>query len=52
MFGAVNTAPGFTAQSLVMNGASDLMVEIFGEAALRHLLEQSPLPRLSLFYMR
>jgi enamine deaminase RidA (YjgF/YER057c/UK114 family) len=29
--GFVNSAPGFTAQPAVMNGASDLMVEIFGE---------------------
>jgi enamine deaminase RidA (YjgF/YER057c/UK114 family) len=32
MLGAVNSAAGFTAQSFVMNGCSDLMVEIFGEA--------------------
>lgn len=29
--GAVNTAPGFTAQSYVLNGCSDLLVEVFGE---------------------
>ena len=28
----VNSAPGFTAQPAVANGASDFMVEIFGEA--------------------
>jgi len=28
----VNSAPGFTEQPKVANGASDLMVEIFGEA--------------------
>ncbi len=32
----VNSAPGFTAQPKVANGASDLMVEIFGEAG-RHV---------------
>ncbi len=31
----VNSAPGFTAQPKVANGASDLMVEIFGDAG-RH----------------
>jgi enamine deaminase RidA (YjgF/YER057c/UK114 family) len=30
--GFVNSAPGFTRQPWVMNGASDLLVEIFGEA--------------------
>lgn len=29
--GWVNSAPGFTRQSFVINGASDLLVEIFGE---------------------
>ena len=33
--GWVNSAPGFTRQSLVMNGASDLLVQAFGEAG-RH----------------
>jgi enamine deaminase RidA (YjgF/YER057c/UK114 family) len=33
--GWVNSAPGFTRQPWVMNGASDLLVEIFGEAG-RH----------------
>ncbi len=32
----VNSAPGFTDQPKVANGASDLMVEIFGEAG-RHV---------------
>lgn len=31
-FGVVNSAPGFTEQSKVMNGFSDCMVEVFGEA--------------------
>ena len=31
----VNSAPGFTRQPFVVNGASDLLVEIFGEAG-RH----------------
>lgn len=31
MTGAVNSAPDFTGQSVVINGASDLMVEVFGE---------------------
>lgn len=30
--GWVNSAPGFTRQPWVINGASDLLVEIFGEA--------------------
>jgi enamine deaminase RidA (YjgF/YER057c/UK114 family) len=29
--GYVNSAPGFTDQAKVMNGASDLLVQIFGE---------------------
>ncbi len=29
--GFINSAPGFSAQANVMNGASDLMVEVFGE---------------------
>ena len=33
--GFVNSAPGFTRQPWVMNGASDVLVEIFGEAG-RH----------------
>jgi enamine deaminase RidA (YjgF/YER057c/UK114 family) len=33
--GYVNSAPDFTAQSQVMNGASDVFLEIFGEAG-RH----------------
>jgi enamine deaminase RidA (YjgF/YER057c/UK114 family) len=33
--GYVNSAPDFTAQSQVINGASDLFVQIFGEAG-RH----------------
>jgi enamine deaminase RidA (YjgF/YER057c/UK114 family) len=33
--GFVNSAPGYTRQPWVMNGASDLFVEVFGEAG-RH----------------
>lgn len=29
--GFITSAPGFTGQAAVMNGASDLMVEVFGE---------------------
>ena len=32
VFGVVNSGPGFTEQSKVMNGFSDCMFEIFGEA--------------------
>ncbi|MGI6344916.1 MAG: RidA family protein [Bacillota bacterium] len=35
VLGFVNSAPDFTQQPKVMNGASDLLVEIFGEAG-RH----------------
>ena len=35
VFGAVNSAPGFNRQPQVVNGASDLLVEVFGEAG-RH----------------
>lgn len=35
LVGWVNSAPGFTRQPWVINGASDLLVEIFGEAG-RH----------------
>ncbi len=31
LFGLVNSAPDFVQQAQVMNGASDLMVEIFGD---------------------
>lgn len=32
LFGLINAVPGFTALPQVMNGASDLMVSLFGEA--------------------
>ncbi|HKZ79476.1 MAG TPA: RidA family protein [Pyrinomonadaceae bacterium] len=32
VFGVVNSAPGFVEQSKVLNGFSDCMLEIFGEA--------------------
>jgi enamine deaminase RidA (YjgF/YER057c/UK114 family) len=32
LVGWVNSAPGFTRQSWVINGASDLLIEIFGDA--------------------
>ena len=32
LFGLINAVPGFTALPQVMNGASDLMVALFGEA--------------------
>ena len=32
LFGAVNSAPDFIDQSTVLNGCSDLLVQIFGEA--------------------
>ena len=32
VFGVINSAPGFTEQSKVMNGFSDCMLEVFGEA--------------------
>jgi len=35
LVGFVNSAPGFTRQPWVINGASDLLVEVFGEAG-RH----------------
>jgi enamine deaminase RidA (YjgF/YER057c/UK114 family) len=31
LFGLVNSAPGFNQQPRVINGASDLLVEVFGE---------------------
>ncbi len=31
LFGLINSAPGFTDLPQVMNGASDLMVEVFGD---------------------
>jgi enamine deaminase RidA (YjgF/YER057c/UK114 family) len=34
--GFVNAVPGFTDHPAVINGASDLLVEIFGEAAGKH----------------
>jgi enamine deaminase RidA (YjgF/YER057c/UK114 family) len=31
LLGFVNSAPGFTQQHVVMNGASDLLISLFGE---------------------
>lgn len=31
LFGLINVAPGFTDVPAVLNGASDLMIEVFGE---------------------
>jgi enamine deaminase RidA (YjgF/YER057c/UK114 family) len=31
LLGFVNSAPGFTQQHIVMNGASDLLISLFGE---------------------
>ena len=45
--GFVNSAPGFTEQHLVINGASDLMVEVFGEAG-RHARAAVGVPALPL----
>lgn len=36
VLGMVNSAPGFTDQPKVINGFSDLMVEVFGEAMGKH----------------
>ncbi|MGH2371727.1 MAG: RidA family protein, partial [Chloroflexota bacterium] len=36
VLGMVNSAPGFGEQPKVINGFSDLMVEVFGEAAGKH----------------
>ena len=36
VLGMVNSAPGFTDQPKVINGFSDLMVEVFGEATGKH----------------
>jgi enamine deaminase RidA (YjgF/YER057c/UK114 family) len=36
VLGMVNSAPGFTDQPKVINGCSDLMVEIFGEVIGKH----------------
>ena len=43
--GFVNSAPGFTEQHLVINGASDLMVEVFGDAG-RHARAAVGVPAL------
>ncbi|MCZ6840430.1 MAG: RidA family protein, partial [Alphaproteobacteria bacterium] len=36
VFGMVNTAPGFDQQPLVINGFSELIIEIFGPEIGRH----------------
>ena len=36
VLGMVNSAPGFTDQPKVLNGFSDLMVEVFGDAIGKH----------------
>ncbi|MTJ79763.1 MAG: RidA family protein [Telmatospirillum sp.] len=45
--GFVNCAPGFTDQPKVVNGASDLMVEVFGDAG-RHARSAVGAPALPL----
>lgn len=46
--GFVNSTPDFTDQPKVVNGASDLMVEVFGEAAGRHTRAAVSAPALPL----
>ena len=36
VFGMVNSAPGYTEQHLVINGFSDLIIDVFGPDAGRH----------------
>ncbi len=36
VFGMVTSAPGYSEQHLVLNGFSDLVIEIFGESVGRH----------------
>ena len=36
LFGMVNSAPGFTGQPAVINGCSDLILEVFGPQVGRH----------------
>lgn len=36
VFGMVNSAPGYTDQHLVVNGFSDLIIEVFGQDVGRH----------------
>lgn len=46
--GYVNCVPGFAEAPAVVNGASDLMIEVFGEEHGSHAriaLDQSDLPR-------
>ncbi len=47
LFGMVNSAPGFTGQTQVINGASDFLVEVFGEAGThaRSAVGMAELPR-------
>lgn len=45
--GYVNSAPGFTAQPAVINGASELLLEVFGEAG-RHARAAVGAPELPL----
>ena len=40
--GFITSAPGFTGQAQVMNGASDLAVAVFGEVGLADLLAAEP----------
>ena len=46
--GFMNTAPGFTAIAPVMNGASDLMVEVFGDKG-RHARSTVGVAELPMF---
>ena len=36
VFGMVTSAPGYTEQHLVVNGFSDLIIDVFGAEAGRH----------------
>jgi enamine deaminase RidA (YjgF/YER057c/UK114 family) len=46
VLGMVNSAPGFTDQPKVINGFSDLMVEVFGEAIGKHARSAVGMPEL------
>ena len=45
LLGFVASAPGFYDQPKVINGASDLLVEVFGDAG-RHARSAIPVPQL------
>jgi enamine deaminase RidA (YjgF/YER057c/UK114 family) len=48
VFGMVNCAPGFNQMAAVIDGCSDLLVDVFGESVGRHARSAVGMAELSL----